>query len=48
MNLVVKSRSELSGKTLLSERIINLFISFLVYSFTGWLKPYICPYTTDT
>ncbi len=37
MNLVVKSRSELSGKTLFSERITNLFICFLVYSFTGWL-----------
>ncbi len=37
MNLVVKSRSELSGKSLFSERIINLFICFLVYSFTGWL-----------
>ncbi len=37
MNLVIKSRSGLSGKTLFSERILNLFISFLVYSFTGWV-----------
>lgn len=37
MNLVVKSNSELSGKTFFSDKIINLFICFLIYSITGWL-----------
>jgi len=37
MNLVVKSGSELSSKTLISEKLANLFIYFLIYSFIGWL-----------
>ncbi len=37
MNLVVKLRNELSSKSLLNEKLINLIISFLIYSFTGWV-----------
>ncbi len=37
MNLVFKPRSELSDKVLLNEKVINLFISFLMYSFVGWV-----------
>lgn len=37
MNMVVKLRNELSGKSLLNEKLINLFICFILYSFTGWV-----------
>jgi len=44
MNLVVKSGSELSSKTLISEKLANLFIYFLIYSFIGWLAETIYMY----
>lgn len=37
MNLVVRLRRELSDKSLFSEKTINFFICFLIYSFTGWV-----------
>ncbi len=37
MNLVYKPRRELSEKSLLNEKVINLFLSFLMYSFVGWV-----------
>ncbi|MDF2988877.1 MAG: putative rane protein [Eubacterium sp.] len=37
MNLVVKLRNELSSKSLLNEKLVNLLLGFLIYSFTGWV-----------
>ncbi len=37
MNPVAKLRCQLSNKSILNEKLINLFICFLIYSFTGWV-----------
>jgi len=37
MNRVAKLKSQLSDKLLPVEKLVNLFICFLAYSFSGWL-----------